>query len=610
MALTAERLDPHPPLPLPAPAPTPPGRIAAITFALLGYAYVAALLALVLLVGAAGLRFVRWELSIWFLIPVLGVAGLLLQSLWVSLPAPEGIILSRNDAGTLFATVDALRLALRAPAIYTIMLTDDLAVRAVQQPDLGLFGRYRNTLLVGLPLLQSLSWDQLRAVLARELALMAGTPGWSDGWLRRRRLLWGRLLEQLEGEQRWWRVAVRPFFRWYVPRFLAYSAPLVGVQELAADHAAAAATSPRHAADALLALAVARRFLDHEFWPGVYRQLPTRRDPPAPFASLQAALDEALHSAASDTWLAAALHDPADAAGPTPALAERLAALGQEPRLPPPATPAAGQIFISRLDLAVRDIDIRWQAGIARAWREQHFYARETIDALRALDTAARTRPLSLDEALQRARWTEEFGSTDEALARYREALAADPERPEASFAVGRLLLARGDDTGLATLDHAMTHDPDRILAACALAVPFLAARGRAADADRYRLRAQRRVQLLQAARAERTDIARDDRLSPHTLTADQLAWVTGNLATFPDLRVAYLARKDALYLPERPIHILGIVADRTTPEALAHIFDPIKAEGDTFLIVPLDPRRAWLKRPLEQTPDATIHRR
>jgi tetratricopeptide (TPR) repeat protein len=609
VALTAERIEPYTPVPLPAPAP-PPGRVAAILFALLGYAYLAALLALVLLVGAAGLLVVRWQLSIWLLVPALGVAGLLLQLLRVSLTAPDGIILSRNDAGPLFAAVDELRLALRAPAIYTILLTDDLAVRAVQQPGLGLFGRYRTTLLVGLPLLQTLTWDQTRAILARELALLAGTPGWTDGWLRRRRLLWGRLLEQLEADTRWWRVVVRPFFRWYVPRFLAYSAPLIGVQDHAADHAAAGAISPRHAADALLALAIARRFLDHDFWPGIYRQLPAHPDPPAPYSTLPAALDEALHSTIAATWLAAALNDPADPAGHAPSLAERLAALGQEPRLPPRAAPAAGQVFVTRLHLAVADIDRRWRDAIAPAWRERHADARETIDALRAIDAAALARPLTAGEALQRARWTEEFGNTDEALARYREALAADPDRAELSYATGRLQLARGDDRGLALLDRAMALDPEQVLPACALAIPFLAARGRTADADRYRLRARRRVQLLQAARAERADVDRTDRLTPHTLTAEQLAWLTANLATFPDLRAAYLARKEALYLPERPIHLLAILADRTPPDALAPIFAPIKTEGDTFLILPLDARRAWLKHALEQVPDAAIYRR
>ncbi len=610
MALTAERRDQGSPRPLPAP-PRPPRahRLAAGALALLGYGYLAGLLASAGMVGVLGLLAINWQLSIWLFLPVGGVALLVLNLLWVRLPAPEGIALSRHDAGALFAVVDELRLALGAPAIEAILLTDELAVRIVEQPELGLFGRYRRTMLVGLPLLQALSWDQTQALIARELALLAGTPGWFDGWLRRRRLLWGQLLGQLRDDRRWWRTAISGFFRWYIPAFLGYSAPLVQVQEFAADHTAAGVVGTRHVADALINLAIVRRFLDQEFWPGLYRQITTRPEPPAPYGALGAALPEALGSPRAAEWLAAARHESADPGGSTLPLAERLAALGQEPRLPIVAPAALQRVFGTSLYIALSDMDRRWQGAIAEAWRDQHGYAQETLDTLRELDQTARVRPLTADEALRRAQWTEEFGDTSAALVRYREAVAVAPKRAAVHFALGRLLLARGDGEGVGVLGRAMDRDPELIMPACALIVPFLLAHNRAADAERYRRRAHGRMRMLQAAQSERRAVLADVRLIPHALAPDRLAWLTANLVTLPALRVAYLARKDVSVSPERPVYVLGIVAARQATDAVAAMLEPIKDGGDTYLVVALDARNGWLQTALERVPGGEIYR-
>ena len=623
MALTAERLD-HDALVLTQTSQSAPRarRLPAILFALLGYTYLVGLLAFVSLCALLVLLIARWQVAVWFLIPICATIALIVQTIRVSLPEPEGIVLSRNDAGLLFAATDELRLAFRTPALGEILLTDEFAVRIVQQPRLGLLGWYRQTLLIGLPLLQALSWDQIRALLAREFALAAGAPGRPDGWLRRRRLLWGRLLEQLDGDQPWWHGAIAPFFRWYVPRFLAYSAPLVAVQDLAADHAAAGIVGARQAADALLYQGIVGRFLDHEFWPGLYRQIAVRPDPPEPYRLLGVALLDASRSPGADEWLATALHATDNPVGGAITLAERLATLGQEARVPPSARPAAGQVFVSRLHLAIDDMDRTWREAIGPAWRDQHLYARNTIQALHKLDEAALNRELTPDEALQRARWTEEFGSPAEALTRYREALSLAPSRAEVAFAVGRLLLACGDGDGLSMLDRAMHHDPERTLPACALAVPFLTSRGRVADAETYRQRAHRRVQLLQSARAERQGVRRADTLMPHDLPPDSLAWITGNLATRPAVSAAYLARKEVTHLPERAVYLLAIALDRPRhpfhfwrgdrqhTDALARILAPIAAETDTYLVIPLDPRNTWLRIILDHTPHSAIYHR
>lgn len=623
MASLADRLDHDPPARPFTPASEPRvRRFPVLLFALLGYAYPVALFAIALAVALATFFVMGWRLSLWLIAPAIGALALILAAIRVKPPAPEGVLLTRAHAGPIYAATDELRLILRTPALDAILLTEEFAARVVQRPRLGLLGWSRHTLLVGLPLLQALTWDQLRALLAREMALAGGTPGWFDGWLLRRRLLWGYLLKELAASQPWWRAPFVPFYRWYLPRFLAYSAPLVAVQDLAADSAAAGAMGPRTTADALLNQAIVRHFLDHDFWPACYRQIAASAEPPEPYSALGIALRDGLDPARAGEWMQAGLHSPVDPDGPSTALSERIAALGQDPRVPPHARSAAEQLFTVYLPLTVGDLDRRWQSSVGDAWRDQHLYAQQTIASLRDLDEVALIRPLSPGEALQRARWTEEFGSPSEALARYREALDRDPERTEIAFAVGRLLLASGDASGIAMLYRAMQQDPDQTLPACALAVQFLTAHGRGGEAEIYRQRAHHWVQLLQAARAERQGVWRGDTLAAHWLNAEQLAWIVGNLATFPAVERAYLARKVPFHLPDSPVYVLGLVLDASSSlrpwrrsgqsyaDAITVALDPITGESDTYLVATLGVRNGWLKEALERTPESAIYQR
>src|SRR5947208_2584067 len=80
-------------------------------------------------------------------------------------------------------------------------------------------------LLLGLPLMKSLTPAQFEAVLAHEFGHLAGGHGRVSNWIYRLRLSWARLLSALEGRKAgsW---LFLPFFNWYAPYFSAYSFPL------------------------------------------------------------------------------------------------------------------------------------------------------------------------------------------------------------------------------------------------------------------------------------------------------------------------------------------------------------------------------------------------
>src|SRR5205823_5990089 len=115
---------------------------------------------------------------------------------------------------------------------------------------------------------------------------------------------------------------------------------------------------------------------------------------------------------------------------------------------------------------------------------EQAQRDRADLEGLESRDT------LSPDDALRRARLTETFRGSEEALTRFRELVGTENDAP-ARFAVGRLLVERDDDEGVRWLDEAMERDPEAVLPSCEIAYGYLRRHGRDAEAEGYLERAR-----------------------------------------------------------------------------------------------------------------------
>jgi len=174
-------------------------RVAAL--ALAGYAYVWLILliclaALVLLVWVAvathSANIAVGKIGLLLLVFVYAIA----RALWVRFVPPVGVPLVADNAPAIFALVDELCRELGTPRFHDILLTDDFNAAVSQQPRLGPFGWYRNYLMLGLPLMQALSPEEFRAVLAHELGHLSREHGRFGAWIYRVRVAWMRLVQQ------------------------------------------------------------------------------------------------------------------------------------------------------------------------------------------------------------------------------------------------------------------------------------------------------------------------------------------------------------------------------------------------------------------------------
>jgi Zn-dependent protease with chaperone function len=298
--------------------------------AALGYVYLLFVVLLLLGIVAVTLFYVRFN---WIAIKILWIplalVGLVLRSLWITIPEPDGTRLTREQAPALFNLVSEVREALDGPKIHNVLISDEYNASIVQIPQFGMFGWLRNYLVVGLPLLRALNPAEFRSVLAHEVGHLSGKHGRFTGWIYRLRQSWIEVLTRVEQERHYASFLFEPFIKWYAPYLNAYSFVLARAQERQADEYAADLAGREVAAVSLVRLMAKERGLMENFWPNFFRQAKEQpKTPPDPFVQMLGGLDQPIGPTNTRKWFFEALRIPTGYEDTHPALADRLAAMG------------------------------------------------------------------------------------------------------------------------------------------------------------------------------------------------------------------------------------------------------------------------------------------
>jgi len=572
---------------------------------LLGYGFIALLLlgslgllgGLVWAMVAIGVGGIIFKL----LIPLVYFVWTLLRSLWVTFDPPAGRKLSRAEAGPLHDLLREQTRALGAPAVHSILLTTDYNAAAMQLPRLGLLGWPRNYVLVGLPLLQTLTPEQAAAVIAHELGHLRGGHGRFAALVYRVNQSWAQLVGNLEQSGR--RSIVRGFTEWYVPRFNAWSHPLRRTAEFEADAAAARITSPAALAQALCAIEVREPALDRFYWKPLNKSLAEVPAPPADPISRLLAVARTAHLPTDEqgTLLRRAAEADPDPFDTHPTLGERLAALGQAVAAPaPPITTAAEAWLGASLPALAQELDAEWAAERAAFWRERHNVLRGQLDELTKLNGQLDNGlTLSEAEAWSHADLTEDHVGEEESLPLYRALFDSGKYGGPARFAVGRILTGQDDPAGLPLLEEAMRQNTDFVGPGLAIQQAYHQRQG-----DRE---AARQLSARQLSHADHADLVADERQGctpqdtflPHGLTEAELTPLLTVLAD-PANRVgrAWLVRKQLQYLAdEKPYFILvlrtdkgpGLKSDEELEAWITRLVPTVELPGPALLVPVVD---------------------
>jgi Zn-dependent protease with chaperone function len=384
-----------------------------------------------------------------------------LRAVWIRTPEPEGFEITPDDSPELFGTLDLIRLELKGPRIHRVLLTGDFKAFIVRTPRLGVFGWHRNHLVLGLPLLQALSPGEMLAVLAHEYGHLSGRQGRLPSWVYGVRKAWMQVLGKLEKRRGFKEILLARFFLWYAPYFQAHTTGLARAYEYGADQCSAAVAGKDQTAAALIRFEVLARYLHESFWPGVYALMDTLPEPVfSVYSLMQDKLATGPDRRSGDAWLEMSLSKQTGPEDSHPCLRERLERLDRAPALPSSPDRSAARFYFPRLDEVRGWLDREWRTVVEARWRERYGHVSNSRERLSELVARARTRPLSTVETLELAHLTEELSGWEEAFPFYQRILEYMPRFVPALCAVGRIWLAKGDESGVGYIEKAMDLDP------------------------------------------------------------------------------------------------------------------------------------------------------
>lgn len=541
--------------------------------AILGYTVL--ILVLVLLMGAAlgtGYLAIRVANPLVGRLLMIGAvsavfsAWSVVRSLWVRLAAPQGMKVGARQAPALFAELKRLRRLLRVGRISKVFLTPDLNAAACEVPRFGVFGWSRRYLVLGLPLLQGLSPEELSSVIAHEIGHFSREHNGITRWICRIRLTWLSLVSS-SPDRGFRSLVLGPFLRWWWPRFNAHAFVLSRRQEYEADAAAARAVGTEVAGRALLRLTVISRFFEEEFWPGVQK---LAVDSPTPPPDLHRRLAQALRQEPGPEarrWLREGLAVPTNNADTHPCLLDRLVQMGfpgadSPGDLPVPSVAAvtAAAAYLGPVEQRAEDrFTSEWVVQIGDAWKQRHEEAAKRLEALEETEAAEAAGTLTLPERWERISHVADVEGDDAVIPLVRELLELEPTHAAGNFLYGRILLDRDDATGVEHLERAMKRDLFATPEACGLIHAYFQRKGRLAEAKALERRVYDHEQELQRAREERARVNHRSPLLPHGLDGEDEKAVRKVLSAYPEIFQVSIAQAKVQVLPEQPYFLVAV---------------------------------------------------
>ncbi len=428
-----------------------------------------------------------------------GLGGLFLLSLifvvlrvmLMRLDPPFGRELVREEAPKLFDILDKLYGKLQGPRIDHVLITDEFNAAIVQHARYGIFGGYRNYLLVGLPFLLGSTPKEMLSVLAHEYGHLCGDHGKGSVRIYRQRRLFVAMYQHLESsadESALSAAIVRALKRFF-PYYSAYTFVLSRQDEYEADQTAVEMAGHTSTCHMLVRSRLLGEWIARDFWPSMYENADRLEKPPfMPFSSMRLAIKANYDEWATKKGLDAAWAKSSDLADTHPCLRERLDAIEMAPALPPPVDTSAADVMLAsgvgkRLE---SELDQDWWEVNSRGWvhRFRHVQnSRVRIGELAALPLAK----LSVQDLMELASLKLEFEETVSAKPALVELMKrAGGPYPRASLMYGRVLVAEGDRRGVDHLREAALNEPRLLEEAAQRGYQFLLERDGEAVAKRW----------------------------------------------------------------------------------------------------------------------------
>ncbi|MEZ6123859.1 MAG: M48 family metallopeptidase [Planctomycetaceae bacterium] len=522
---------------------------------------------------------------------------------------PTGRKLEADEAPDLHRLIELLRTDLDVPAISSVLLTDDYNAAVVQHPRLGIFGWPKQWLILGVPLLLSMSTQEAASVIAHEFGHLSRRHGQDGNRIYRMHRSWEQLFATLQNNRRHGFVRFTAailirFLNWYWPRFHARAFLQSRQQEFQADRIAADSTNSEFAASALWRIECTSQLLNQEFWKSVWDLTESQPEPPADLcARLRKAFQHAPESAGAKRWCEISLKRVSGNEDTHPSMSERIRALDIDPQQlalngfpPAPLQTAADRLLGTDCAVMEEYVSSHWRNSVMVIWQDRH----RRVTAIRRLsrpnEAADQYPSMTAAELWDQTRRIADVQGLEAAEPELRLVLARQPDHVGATFALGQLRMIQGHPDGEDILAHVVSLQNREWTQPAGQALEqHFAATGRKDQARAVRLQLDAFEKARKEAEKERSAVTRSDHFLDHGLSESELSVVKAGLKKAEHCQDAWLARKELKHFAHEALFVLAVDSGKSAGSQRANRNDRlitslmlnVEVPGRLFVVTP-----------------------
>jgi Zn-dependent protease with chaperone function len=457
--------------------------------------------------------------------------------------------------------INDIRQKAKCPPIDTIMIDFDFNAFITEIPQIGMIGWNKRYLVIGFPLMLTLSVNELAAVVAHECAHLSNADGKTGVNIYRARNLWSRISDELKKVHKDRSFLIRVFMHRYIIALNNYYYKISKQQEYEADRTAALVTSKEAVASSLLRLNLYDTYLDAAFWNEV-RQL-NMNDEIIP-DNIYLRLEKASLQCLPDDFYAHFIDDilkyrslPGDT---HPSYIERIESLCAElPIIKAIQENSIRTIFQAKSDNVIGLCSRAWGQQVKDRWSEHYNQAQKARDRLADLKCAFKENSLDLSGRLEMIELIEQIQGIDDAITNLSEMKNDSPDCSEIDYNLGRLLLYKNDKDGIRLLEEVIKKDFQLIPACTYELVNYYCLENDPESAAEYYNLAEEVLETNEEIKSERENILNSDEFIPHDLSHNTILKLIESLSGYKEIEKAYVVIKYTELSYQFPIYVIGI---------------------------------------------------
>jgi Zn-dependent protease with chaperone function len=405
---------------------------------------------------------------------------------------PSGRPLPDDEAPVLRNLLDELARKQNAPRIHRVRIVRDLSIDIIRTPVNGYPFACSRSILIGLPLMQSLSVRQLLARIDREIIISTVKYTRPASWIVLSTRLWCQYNAAWRKNWSLPSMLMRSFFSWYAPLYKLLSQSAFRMQHYYADSQIHTSLGDNTLIEMLVTENISGHYLRNDFWPHLYKKAYRHKQPPyLPYTSLDHNLRAKFSQLDAQAWLNADLEKSVPLTN-APTLRQRLDRLAiHRVILPPPVTESAAKYFLANnLKVIAGQLDKVWLKTHEFEWQQKYQQGLVQQQRLRSLIMQAMQGLLTEDTSWELLQLGKRFLSEEQMLPLSRQILQSSLTDARIYFDIGRSLLVQDDEQGVMALEKAINLDESYTVIACQLITKYFVHIGNSRSAQNYRRRA------------------------------------------------------------------------------------------------------------------------